>query len=337
MESSYLKRLNFFKTNTFPIRHRFPDILLYILGLAMIIGLIIFFHESINYLKVIARVSFHTIIYCLFAHLMGSLTPSVSQIFMAKTFNVHLGFWESYALTIVNRAGNLFTLFRAGTAYRAFYLKRRHFMPLMFFGSMFLGFEFVMILTGSFVGALIVTVLWVNDHQELFALMCLLWSGLIIPVTLLFVPIGNYQEGKKETSRLFLLIKGLKLLRQNRPSLGIAIFGNLLTILSYAIAFKIVLVEMGYYPGWPATILVSTMGGLARLIQLVPGSFGIYEGMIALMVTFFAIPSSVGFSVALLIRICEIGIFATLILPGLWLLNSQKASTNRPLAMQKRD
>ena len=304
--------------------YRFFDILFYFLGLMMIVGLIIFFNNRIDYTGIFNRVSSQSIAFSFIAHLMGSFFISLSQIYMVKSFNVSLGFFESFFLTIVNRAGNLFTPFRAGIAYRAVYFKTRHDMPLMYFGSMFLGFDFILLFTASTVGAILLTFYWMKGQHGLFILMCLLWVGVFLSLILFSLSKNTFQISHGRTSRLFLLLNGIYLLRNNKPSIYISILGNLFTILFYAIAFNFILFDMSLSPTWQSAVLVSSIGGLARLIHIFPSSFGIYEGIIALMGSFLSIPPSVGFSMALLLRLCEILIYAILILPGLIFLNSRK-------------
>lgn len=304
--------------------YRFFDILFYFLGLMMIVGLIIFFNNKIDYVGIFDRVSSRSIAFSLIAHLMGSFFISLSQIYMAKSFNVSLGFFESFYLTIVNRAGNLFTPFRAGTAYRAVYLKTRHNMPFLYFGSMFFGFDFILLFTTSMVGAILLTYYWIKEGDGLFVLMCLLWVGVFFSLILFSLSKNTFQISHGRTSRLFLLLNGLYLLRKNKLSIFISILGNLFTIIFYAIAFKLILFDMSFNPTLQSTVLVSSICGLARLIHIFPGSFGIYEGIIALIGSFLSIPSSIGFTMALLLRLCEILIYAILILPGLIFLNVHK-------------
>jgi uncharacterized membrane protein YbhN (UPF0104 family) len=253
---------------------------------------------------------------CLLAHYMSLLAQSVPQVYMGRTLEVQLNWWESHSLTIVGRAGNLFTPFRAGAIFRALYMKRVHRMPFARFASMFFGFSLIVFATNALVATLTVIIAFSTHNEINWVLIVFLSFGLAASLFLIGLPANLQWYDGRWISRLTAFLQGWHSIRSSQASFLSSIIGSLVSLSMFTIAYKVVFAEIANDPGWLACAMVASIGGISRLTQFIPGSLGIYEGVITLLASTYGISPSAGLGAALFFRVCQVATLITLIGPS---------------------
>jgi uncharacterized membrane protein YbhN (UPF0104 family) len=253
---------------------------------------------------------------CILAHFAGLLAQSVTQVFMARTLKVQLSWGESLSLTVIGRTGNLLTPFRLGAAYRAIYMKTVHQMAFSKFVGLFFGFSVVAYGTSALVATVSVIVVFASHDKLNWTIVFSIIIALAISLFFIWLPRDiRWCEGKW-VSRLRVFLESWHSIRRSRASILSATIGNFVNILTFVIAYRVAFAEIGNELGWVECAVVASIGSLIKIIQLLPGSLGIYEGSVAFMAHALGLSPSTGLSVAVLFRICQVVTLIALIGPA---------------------
>jgi uncharacterized membrane protein YbhN (UPF0104 family) len=242
---------------------------------------------------------------------------------MARTLKVKLGWWESLSLTILGRAGNSFTPFRVGSVYRAIYMKTVHEMAFSRFVGIFFGFSVVVFGTSAIVATVSAIIVSAICNAINWAIVFSLVIVLVVSFFFVWLP-GKFQRLEDmRNSRLAVFLGAWYSIRSSRATFSACIIGNFVSILTFIAAYKVVFAEIGSYLGWVECAMLASIGKIINLIQLVPGSLGIYEGSLAFLAHTFDLSPSAGLSVAILLRVCHLLILIALIGPSWIYLRNQ--------------
>ncbi|NIO03182.1 MAG: hypothetical protein GTN74_00820 [Proteobacteria bacterium] len=323
------------KSNT-SIRRSWLHIITYGFGFFSVAILFIFLEDSKDKVARLLEASALVITLCILAHCLSLLVQSMTQVLMARTLKVQLGWGESLSLTVIGRLGNLFTPFRLGTVYRAIYMKTVHQMVFSKFVSIFLGFSLVVYGTSALVATVSVVVVFALHNRMNWTIVFSIIVALAISLFFIWLPRDlRWSEGRW-VSRLRVFLESWYAIRRSRASILSSTIGSFASILTFVIAYKLAFSEIGNELSWAECAMVASIGGLIKLIQLVPGSLGIYEGSVAFLAHTLGLPPSAGLSVAVLFRLCQVAILIALIGPS-WIYMRDRLydEPNNPIADEK--
>ena len=284
-------------------------------GLLCVVILFIFLKDK-DTVRRLLESSALAIALCILAHFVGLLAQSVTQVFMARTLKVQLSLGESLSLTVIGRIGNLFTPFRLGAVYRAIYMKTVHQMAFSKFVGLFFGFSLVAYGTSALVATVSVIAVSASHDKLNWTIVFSIIVALAISLFFIWLPRDIRWRKGRWVSRLGVFLESWHFIRGSRASILSATIGNFVSILTFVIAYRMAFAEIGDELGWVECTAVASIGSLIKIMQLLPGSLGIYEGSIAFMAHTIGLSPSTGLSVAVLFRICQVITLVALIGPS---------------------
>jgi len=295
------------------------NLIVFGIGICFIVFLFIHLNQDSSISNLIEQISILKIGFiCFTGFSVNTVSIAVTQLYMVKSFGCRMGFYESLALSIVSRSGNTLTPFRLGTIYRIVYLKQNHDLLLLQFGSMFLGLQLVLILTGSFVSGAVLTILSFTLIKSQFNLALLFFLISFICIVFITRPLPPAVSRSRIGKKLLRFLEGWQLLQQDKKVFWIAIGGRGVSLVINAMLFYLIFHNLGEKVDWLICLLFSSISSLTMLIQIIPGSMGITESAVTFLALFFSLSSAVGFSSSLLIRMANILFLIVLVLPS-WL------------------
>ncbi|MBW1785171.1 MAG: flippase-like domain-containing protein [Deltaproteobacteria bacterium] len=221
---------------------------------------------------------------------------------MLRFLGVGIGFQVCFFLSVVTSAGNLIGPLRSGTILRAGYLRQKFGFQLTHFVSTLFAFYLVMIIT--YATAALGLLLW---HKQKFSPE---GSGLIIAVLIICIGasllFGLLPPIKRRGSWFLRKVSDVSdawhVLRSTPSFLpwmaalsGVHLISAVITLWG---AFRAIGVELGL----AQAIIVSTLGQLSTLISITPGSFGIYETVVAFVGQVMQVEPVQSVSAALIMR-----------------------------------
>ena len=221
---------------------------------------------------------------------------------LIKPLKINLGYFESFALSIVTGFYNLITPLRGGMAVRAVYLKKKHnFSYTNFFSSLSASYVLIF-LSAGIMGLLSSGIIYLKE--DIFSpIVSLIFLG--VSLSLLFVIIFSprMNEGKGFIlDKIAKILNGWYLIRKDRGLLFfitiISIFQLLLSSLMLYLEFYVFGIEISFVKA----LFLSSIGLLGLIIAITPAGLGIQEAVAVFSASTIGISPVESLSVALLGR-----------------------------------
>jgi len=235
---------------------------------------------------------------------LASFFLGISQMgLFLKNFGVSLGFLELAAITMTTYLGNLVLPMRAGTAGAAIYLKKAHGLNFGDFAVIYAGTGLLMALvnTGLALGGLIVLYV-VNSFSHLALTMLVLASFAFCSYLSVFPPSAAWKRGGF-LGRLFELANSWHVLTRDRPFLIRLTVLFLLAPLFLTGSFHFVYRALGIELAPSAVLVTSSLGNVANLVPIIPGSLGVFDAVTIQIPHMFGLDPAKSISATLLYRV----------------------------------
>ena len=246
-----------------------------------------------------------------------------------SVLGIKLRFKEWFSLTMMTTFANLFVPAGTGMGAKAIYLKQKHALGYSYFISLSSGLLLLTMLVNAVIGLSSCLILNLFYNVSSVPLTILL-SGILVGGFLLILLPGNIcLSNRKPFNRLEHLIKGWESFASHR---GAQIRISAVTVVRLAllsIIYYLVFSAMNVDAEWLSCWIVASFGTIARLVNITPGSIGIYEYSVGLSAEAFGIPLAAGVTVALVHRAISVLIvlpFGALSILLLWWNRNDRGS-----------
>ncbi|MFZ5864549.1 MAG: lysylphosphatidylglycerol synthase transmembrane domain-containing protein [Thermodesulfobacteriota bacterium] len=220
-----------------------------------------------------------------------------------KNFGVSLGFMELAAITMTTYLGNLVLPMRGGTAGAAIYLKRAHGLNFGDFAVIYAGTGLLMALvnTGLALAGLIVLYV-VNGFFHLALTVLVLLFFAFCSYLSVFPPSASWKRGGF-LGRLFELANSWHVLTRDRPLLLRLTVLFVLAPLFLSGSFHFVYRALGIDLAPSAVLVTSSLGNVANLVPIIPGSLGVFDAVTIQIPHMFGLDAAKSISATLLYRV----------------------------------
>ena len=268
-----------------------------------------------------------------FLILVNLFVNAIQTLVFFRYFGLSLGFTELVAVSTGMCLGNLVLPMRGGTAMIAIYLKKVHGLNMSSFAVIYAGVGLLMALVNTGLALFALAVLYVRQgflHYPLTILVAILF-GFCCYLTLFPPPIRWKRAGV--LTPIFEAVNAWYKLTHHRALLAkLAILFALGPFLVMG-AFSFIYEAFGAPLPWTAVLVTSTLGNLASLMPLIPGSLGIYDAVTMQIPQIFGLDTARSVAAALSYRVLLSGWTLILGVPGiLYMLSVSRAhgsSTNQ--------
>jgi uncharacterized membrane protein YbhN (UPF0104 family) len=253
-----------------------------LLGVAAVAGLVGYLWLERDELRAIKLVGPGFLLASALGMLVNVSANGLLYLLMFRKLGARISYWESFSLTTLSIAANLFLPLRGGAGLRAVYLKRVYGLRYTKFAASLLVFYVLSAVIAS-LGAL-AAVSWMMTVQGRPGLSPILVVSLVVlagSASTVYVP-RLRRAGHWLRDGLAAITEGWYELRESGTLLarllavaGLQMAGLLVSLwgAAAAIGVRLTLVEI---------LVVGTLGVLSTLISLTPGSLGIYEATVGL-------------------------------------------------------
>lgn len=289
-----------------------------VVGIGLLGGLVAYFLRGGSLTRALAQASWLTLAIAVGNAVLVAFVQSYTQQVQARALGARLGQLESFALTVVGRGGNLVTPVKAGTLFRATYLRSRHGLPLARFGSLTVGQQVTSLLVASAAGTVAVVVLWAGHGMRSWPLATIMGAGLLLALGA-FVSSRTIAPGTGcLRNRLATMVNGIHRLLRHRRVATTTLAAKCLTLVLNVAVYEMLFSALGVDANWGVCLLITASAWLALLVQLVPGGLGVTELVTTLAADQLGVPAATALSVALLLRAGSVALLVIGALPS-WL------------------
>ncbi|MBI2629262.1 flippase-like domain-containing protein [Candidatus Pacearchaeota archaeon] len=240
--------------------------------------------------------------------LLLSLTNGLVIKYFTEPFNIKLKAKEWFGLSIITSFYNMITPFRGGAIAKAAYLKKKHKLAYTDFLATFSGVYVITFLVASFFGLFSFSLLYL--YQGIFNVIVLLvFSAVFFPL-LFIVLFSPYipPVKHKHLNKIIQVINGWHTIRRNRKIIAeisiITLIQLILSLISTILSFRVFGINIGVIE---SAFLVS-IGSLAMLVSITPGSLGIAEAIAVFSALIIGITPAQSLTVAILGRVISVAI-----------------------------
>ncbi len=241
------------------------------------------------------------------------------SLFLGK-FHVAAARIELMALTMAMILGNLVLPLRGGTGAMAVYLKRVHHLDFHLFATIYAGTAILVALINcglALVGLAALRVWYGFSHPALSVLV----SGMFLCCLGLCLYAPSVRgKGSGIAGFVFGAVRSWHALTRDRRLLGYLAASHLGLAFLLAGSFFLIYRALGHPLSWGAVLVTSSLGSIAALVPVTPGSLGVFDAVVIQIPQLFGLDPPRSLTAALVFRaICMV--WATALgLPGLWWL-----------------
>ena len=220
-------------------------------------------------------ISLYMILLFLVFNLASYVIRAMINIFLFRSMNINLLFFEAIYLVYMNTLGNLLGPLKAGSGYKLHYLYKNYDLKISQYISLNTAYAIMSIFLNFFIVVMLLP-LNKNGFQTSF----ILSSLLVIIVGLIFLivfKLSKRLEDKTKYQTLKNFVIGFNSLVQDKKNFGFLLFLGLVQILYsitliflcfYFFNFEIDLLSLIFYVG---------IGSLSGVFKFTPGNIGTYE------------------------------------------------------------
>ncbi len=245
---------------------------------------------------------------------------------------------ELMGLTMAMILGNLVLPLRGGTGGMAVYLKRVHQLDFHLFATIYGGSAILVALIncGLALAGLVALRVWYGfSHTPLSVLVSV--TFLCCLLLCLYAP---SVRGRGAGIAGFVLgaVRSWHELTRDRRLLAYLAASHLGLAFLLAVSFSLIYRALGQPLSWGAVLVTSSLGSIAALVPITPGSFGVFDAVVIQIPQLFGLDPPRALTAALVFRaICMVWASA-LGLPGLWWLvrrGGQAPISDAKLSLEK--
>ncbi len=246
------------------------------------------------------------------------------QLFLG-TLGVRAGRFELMALTMGMMLGNIVLPLRGGTGAMAVYLRRVHGLDLHLFAMIYAGTALLVALINcglALVGLVLLAALYGFFHLPLTALVvCMFVTCLYF---CLFPPTVGW-KGSGVWGMVLEAVRSWHLLTRDRRTLAMLALSHVCLALLLAGSFHLIYQALGLSLSMGAVLITSSLGNIAALVPVTPGSLGIFDAVVIQIPRLFGLEPAGSMAAALAYRLLCMSWALVLGLPGLlWLIRSRR-------------
>ncbi len=254
--------------------------------------------------------------FCLF---LGFLLNCYQMNLFLRKFGVRLSFFELIFVTHGMMLGNLVIPMRGGSAGLAIYLKKKYHLNYHKFGVIFGG---TAILVGLVSGVMSLAALFfLKFHLQIFEP----WlTAISIAIIVGCVYLTLFPPRLKEvgSSKALIFLKRLNdswvSLSRDRKLLTKVVMSIILITLLQTLAFYVIYIAIGKPLAFVSTLIISSLGAVANLVPITPGSIGIFDAVTIQAPRLLGLDTSAAIMATILIRILSFLICFIVGIPGLY-------------------
>lgn len=251
----------------------------------------------------VAAVSFPAIAAAGLLVLVSYILNAYQLSLFLNNFKVSLGVVELMALTTGMLLGNLLIPMRGGTGGLALYLKRVHHLDFGSFAAIYAGTALLIVLINSGMAiAALIMLGWLHNFSHpllsifvvgIFA--CCLYLSLFPP------PIRWKRSGLLGLA--FRAARSWHLLTRNRRLLLALALSFLAMAFALMSAFYLIYYALGMPLSASAVLITSSLGNIANLIPITPGSLGIFDTVMIQIPQIFGLDPARSIAATLVFRV----------------------------------
>jgi len=198
-------------------------------------------------------------------------------------FNVRIGVYEAWLLSMATRFGNLFLPFRGGAGVRAVYLKRVHGLSYT---------HFLAGLAGTLVGTLLVStvislggLIWLaaaGAPGMATSIGVLAWMAALL--ILLTVRPPRLRDPRRGLTRaVSRVLTGWRTISRNRRAITVLLLMNVAHVLTLSAIYALLLEDFDVHISWSILLVIVALGNVNAAFVITPGNVGVYEGLMAVI------------------------------------------------------
>lgn len=238
------------------------------------------------------------------------------SLFLGK-FGLHLGMVELTALSAAMILGNLLIPMRGGSGGLAVYLKKVHGLDFRQFATIYAGSAILLVLINTSVAAFVLVLLALVHgfvHQALTVFIVVMFA--CCSYLTLFPPPMKWKRGGL-LGAAFDAGRSWHLLTRDRQLLVRLSLCLLVMALCVTVSFYLIYRALGA-PMSPAGVLITTsMGNIANLVPITPGSLGIFDAVVIQIPQMFGMDAARSIAGTLVFRVLSFFWALVLGVPGM--------------------
>jgi hypothetical protein len=238
------------------------------------------------------------------------------KLFLGK-FGLKLGFIELTALSGGSMLGNLLIPMRGGTAGLAVYLKKVRGLDFEAFGAIYGGTALLVALINAALSLLGLALLaWLHGYTHPVLTVFVIGIFAICLYVCVFPPPVTW----KKRGLLGLVVRAAQswhLLTRDRQLLFVAMVSFLVISLALTLSFYLIYRALGMPLSFSAVIITSSLGNLANLVPITPGSLGVFDVVVIELPQIFGLDPARSIAATLVFRALSFLWAFVLGIPGL--------------------
>jgi uncharacterized membrane protein YbhN (UPF0104 family) len=218
-------------------------------------------------------------------------------------FGIRLRVREWFGLSMVGAMANMVAPFSAGSGLRAVYMKRRYDLPYTHFASCVVAPLLIATLVNSTLGLAALAILGLGGATVSIALAAAVGAAFVSSLGMVLWPFRALPSGGRWVQRLASALRGWHMVVGHRRALlQLAAWMAAATFLLTAV-YYLTLDAISVKVPWTVCLVMASCGSIVRLANITPGGLGVYEGVLTLTSSSFAMPASAGMMAALIHRL----------------------------------
>jgi uncharacterized membrane protein YbhN (UPF0104 family) len=234
-----------------------------------------------------------------------------------REFDIALGKVELLALTMAMCLGNLLIPMRGGTGVSALYLKKAHHLDFRSFAVIYGGTGVLIAMINTAVALASLLILWFF-HGLFFRWLVLFTAVMfLLCLYLSFFPPPARWKGGRVLGAIFDAVHCWHLLTRDRVLLAKLSVSFLVVALALAASFHFIYGALGKPLSVEGSLITSSLGNIANLAAITPGSLGIFDTVVIEIPQTFGLDPARSLAGALLFRVVSFFWAFVLGIPGI--------------------
>jgi uncharacterized membrane protein YbhN (UPF0104 family) len=292
----------------------------YIIAVGAILLVLWYGYHNRHDLQFLKNLSYGNLFLSAVCVLVSYLLNSYQFHLFLQHFHLNLPPKTTFALTVAMILGNLLLPMRGGSGAMAVYLKSVYRLDFEEFGAIYSGTALLITLINSGMALIALFTLYLTKgfyNTPLSAvILCLFLASFYFSV---FPPPGKYQY-KGIVGFLFRVIHSWHLLSRNRGLLFRLAISLIATTLVLQSSFYFLYKAIGFTIDFSGVLIVSSLGTIANLVPITPGSIGFLELVTVNIPQLLDMSATRSIASAAIFRLITLFWAAIIGIPGIWYL-----------------
>jgi hypothetical protein len=258
------------------------------------------------------------------------LTGYQLGLFFTK-FGLPIELLERLALTMGMLLGNLVLPLRGGTAGLAVYLKTVHRLYFESFALIYGGTALLVGLINSTAAAVTLFYLAVEHHSYYLSLIVLTGGVLFGSLYLVLAPLPTPSKDQGILGRLARVSQGWQSITLDKNLMKRLIVSTILIVITLIGAFYFIYESIGSSISFSAIVMTSSIGNIANLVPITPGSLGVFDVATIKIPQLFGIDVAQSLAVTIILRSLCFGWALLLGIPSTFYLMKKRMKHSKQL------